>query len=584
MLAELRLAKHLAGEFTGMPAHAQSELVAATAARVEPPAPEAPAVCHLDTGVNRGHPLLEQGLAPTDLLACDPNWSPADTDPQQHGTSMAGIALHGNLADVLSGSGPIRLQHRLESVKILPDHGAHDPDLYGDVTDQAVARIEIVSPHRPRAFCLTVSADSRDEGLPSSWSAALDKTTAGADDDQRRLMIVAAGNTPLDGRHDWPAINQLHGVDDPSQAFNAVTVGAYTELTGIRTTGYDNWRPVALPGRLSPASRTSVIWHDKSWPLKPDIVMEGGNMAIDPATKHADYVDDLMLLTTRLSPTGAVLTTTGDTSAAAALAARYAALIWSQYPQLRPETVRGLLIHSARWNEAMRCEFPYNERHNRLRCYGYGVPDLNRALWSLNNSATLVIESELQPFEKESTVKTKDMHLHRLPWPVDVLQHLGALQVRMRVTLSYFVEPNPGRRGWIRKHRYQSHGLRFEVKHPLETDIAFHKRISKAARDEDEEVTSVGEDRNWELGERLRCKGSIHSDTWAGTAAELAECGVIAVFPVTGWWKERPNLDRWSSAARYSLLVTLETPRADVDIYTPIATQIGVPVETAIEI
>jgi hypothetical protein len=498
---------------------------------------------------------------------------------------MAGIALYGNLADVLSGNGPIRLQHRIESVKILPDQGAHDPDLYGDVTDQAVARIEIVSPHRPRAFCLTVSADSRDEGLPSSWSAALDKTAAGADDNKRRLMIVAAGNTPLDGRHDWPEINQLHGVDDPSQAFNAVTVGAYTEFAAIRAAGYENWRPVALPGRLSPASRTSVIWNNKSWPLKPDIVMEGGNMAIDPATKHADYVDDLMLLTTRLSPTGAVLTTTGDTSAATALAARYAAIIWSRYPQLRPETVRGMLIHSARWTEAMQREFPYIDRHNRLRCYGYGVPDLNRALWSLSNSATMVIESELQPFDKvDSTIKTKDMHLHSLPWPIRVLQNLGAVQVRMRVTLSYFVEPNPGRRGWTTKHRYQSHGLRFEVKHPLETDTAFHKRISKAARDEDERITSIGDDRNWELGERLRCKGSIHSDTWSGTAAELAECGVIAVFPVTGWWKERPNLDRWNRAARYSLLVTLETQRSDVDIYTPIATQIGVPVETVIEI
>lgn len=586
MLAELRLAKRLAGEFVELPPHAQSELVAATLARVEPPAAEAPAVCHLDTGVNRGHPLLELALAATDLLACDPNWSPADTDPQQHGTGMAGIALYGNLTDVLPGNGPIRLRHRLESVKILPDQGANDPELYGEVTNQAMSRIEIVSPHRPRAFCLTVSADSRDEGFPSSWSGALDKTIAGADDDQRRLVLVAGGNTPDDGRHDWPAVNQLHGVDDPGQAFNVVTVGAYTEFAAIHAAGYDHWKPVAEPGRLSPASRTSLIWEDKSWPLKPDIVMEGGNLAIDPATGHADYVDDLLLLTTRVSPAGALLTTTGDTSAAAALAARHAAIIWSQYPQLRPESLRGLLIHAARWTEAMQREFPHNQRHNRLRCYGFGVPDLNRALWSLNNSATLVIESELQPFDKVgSTVKTKDMHLHRLPWPIEVLQALGAVDVRMRLTLSYFIEPNPGRRGWTRKHRYQSHGLRFEVKHPLETDAAFHKRISKAAwDDEEEQVDSMKDDRNWELGPQLRCKGSIHSDTWNGTAAELAECGVLAVFPVTGWWKERPHLERWNRPARYSLLITLETPRADVDIYTPIAAQIGVPVETVVEV
>lgn len=111
----------------------------------------------------------------------------------------------------------------------------------------------------------------------------------------------------------------------------------------------------------------------------------------------------------------------------------------------------------------------------------------------------------------------------------------------MRVTLSYFIEPSPGRRGWTRKHRYQSHGLRFEIKHPLETDLAFHKRLSRVAWEEDEEAVTISDDRNWELGQQLRCKGSVHSDTWTGTAAELAQCGFIAIFPVTGWLKERPH-------------------------------------------
>ncbi len=36
------------------------------------------------------------------------------------------------------------------------------------------------------------------------------------------------------------------------------------------------------------------------------------------------------------------------------------------------------------------------------------------------------------------------MRLHRLPWPKEVLEQLGGLEVRMRVTLSYFIEPSPG--------------------------------------------------------------------------------------------------------------------------------------------
>lgn len=233
----------------------------------------------------------------------------------------------------------------------------------------------------------------------------------------------------------------------------------------------------------------------------------------------------------------------------------------------------------------MRREFPDGQRHNRLRCYGFGVPDLERGLWSAKSAATLIIEGELQPFDKSgSGIKTKDMHLHRLPWPAQVLQDLGEVEIRMRVTLSYFIEPSPGRRGWTRKHRYQSHGLRFEVKHPLETDTDFHKRLSRAAWDDDEEeAATINDERQWELGFQLRCKGSIHSDTWTGTAAQLAECGVVAVFPVTGWWKERPHLERWNRKARYSLLVTLETPRIDIDLYTPIAAQVGVPVEAIVE-
>ncbi len=48
----------------------------------------------------------------------------------------------------------------------------------------------------------------------------------------------------------------------------------------------------------------------------------------------------------------------------------------------------------------MLAEFPARERHNRLRVYGYGVPQLGIALWSARNNATLIIEDAIQPFGK----------------------------------------------------------------------------------------------------------------------------------------------------------------------------------------
>lgn len=83
------------------------------------------------------------------------------------------------------------------------------------------------------------------------------------------------------------------------------------------------------------------------------------------------------------------------------------------------------------------------------------------------------------------------MALHELPWPRGVLDGLGEVQVGLRITLSYFIEPNPSRRGW----------------------------------------------------------------------------------------KSRPSLGRSSLGVRYSLIVSIETPESDVDIYTPVSTMIAAAAE-----
>jgi len=587
-VAELRLAKIPNSEFLSLSPREQREFLTDAINRISPPVATSPTVCHLDTGVQSGHPLLELAIDPQHCLYVHPHDAALDLDG--HGTEMAGLALYGCLSELLNHSQDVQLRHCIESVKIFSKYKSNRPELHGEIMSQAVSRIEIANTQFQRAFCLTVTAaDGRDEGYPSSWSAAIDQICAGAEteDTPKRLFLVSAGNIELTDRHEYPDRNQTEGVKDPAQSWNAIAVGAATWKATISEQLVQHWKVIASLGSLSPSSRTSIVWDDKSWPVKPDIVMEGGNNAIDPSTSRADFVDDLSLLTTKVSPQGAQLTTTADTSAATALAAKLAAQIWAEYPHLWPESVRALLIHSARWTDAMLSEFPRAaDRQNRLRCYGYGTPDIQRTLSSISNAATLIVQESLQPFHKDTDkkIKTKDLHLHSLPWPKQVLQDLGEAPVRMRVTLSYFVEPSPGRRGWDKKYRYQSHGLRFDVKRPLETVREFQKRISRAAQEEDENITSGSDARNWELGPNLQKKGSIHSDTWIGTAAELAECGILAVFPVTGWWKERNHLNGWKKQARYSLIVSIETDDVTTDLYTPIEQQIRVAVESVIEV
>ena len=71
----------------------------------------------------------------------------------------------------------------------------------------------------------------------------------------------------------------------------------------------------------------------------------------------------------------------------------------------------------------------------------------------------------------------------------------------------------------------------------------------------------------------------MHADVWGGTASELALRGCIAVFPVSGWWKDRKDRDHSDRGAHYSLIVSIESPTEDVDLWTPVATELGVPIE-----
>ena len=80
----------------------------------------------------------------------------------------------------------------------------------------------------------------------------------------------------------------------------------------------------------------------------------------------------------------------------------------------------------------------------------------------------------------------------------------------------------------------------------------------------------------WLLRSRLRSRGSLHLDTWFGTAAALANKSEIAVFPVGGWWKEIGAQLEEDIEMRYALTVSLEVyTDADINIYTPIATVIA---------
>ncbi|MFI0818567.1 S8 family peptidase [Streptomyces sp. NPDC021098] len=584
---------------------------------------DAPVVTVLDSGVLAHHPLLKHSLVRSLTLRMDG----IAGDKQGHGTSMAGLALYGDLSQLLGHNLPVQLRHRIESVRILDlDAGSQHADAYGAVMAEAVARAEIDAPGIPRAYSMSVTAytdaPAPGAGQPTAWSTTVDALAYGHDvavtpgrditllaptqPGPRRLFFISAGNIRDGYAQDYLDRCDLMPVEDPAQSWNAITVGAYTQLAHVpaQDSSFSGWDPLAPDGELSPFSRTGVPL-DGRWPNKPDFVMEGGNLLFQTAPDGG--------LDTAQAPSHGVLTISRDsyqlvrsvhaTSPATAQAARLAALVMDRYPHLSPEAVRGLLVHSAEWTPAMWSRFTaagaLGTKGNKqalgalLRRYGWGVPAEGRLLNSAAHDLTLIAQEEFLPFRVENRQpKFSLMQVHDLPWPIEELRALGDERVRMRVTLSYFVEPWVGGQGWRDRFVYPSHELRFELPRPGEGPIDFQRRVSHdAAADELGRPAGARRgkprsDRGWLLGQGQRQRGSLCSDLWEGTAGELAERGHVAVYPASGWWHRQKATDRAEVPVAYALLVTIRTRSSETDLLTPIRSEIAarIPVSVPIEI
>ena len=595
-LAEIRKPEFI-DTIEDLPRDEQDEYVQDLAARVLPASEDAPSVCHLDTGVARTHVLLTNSLAESDLHTVI---GTSGFDVETHGTAMAGIALYGPLDDLLTRSGKVQLRHRLESVRILPgsDEPKAEPKDYATITIQGVALPESTI-QRPRVFCMPVSTHPDRPGEPTLWSASVDALAVGVDivregdqlrllsapsPDAARLIVLAAGNVDS-YQQDHLAESDTSAIEDPGQAWNALSIGAHTEMVALPShPQYRDWHAVAEAGQLSPHSRTSLLFGPTPWPVKPDICMEGGNVLTDGQLFEDRH--PLLSLRTTGSRSDVAMTSANATSAATAQAARLAALTMSHYPDYWPETVRALLVHAAEWTPAMRAAIDAKpgkkDKLTLLRRYGWGVPTEDTVLRSSRQAVTLVTQDEFVPFEGP-TYKMRRFRLHTLPWPEEVLSGIGAGDVTLKVTLSYFIEPSASRRGWRQKYTYASHGLRFELQNPLENQQRFIARINREAGDDEDAARqpSSGSAR-WLVGSDQRNLGSLHQDIWEGSGQELAACNSIAVYPVGGWWKKNLRKDRLDLPVRYTLAVSLKTREQGVDLYTPIATQLEIPIATEI--
>jgi hypothetical protein len=205
--------------------------------------------------------------------------------------------------------------------------------------------------------------------------------------------------------------------------------------------------------------------------------------------------------------------------------------------------------------------------------------------------ATIVIEDKLpnavieqepkkeapkRPGTKATESKTRrKVKLYRLPIPADLLSDADP-DVDLRVTLSYFAEPNI-----LGRRFYRGLDLKWDMQGPHESETEFLQRINALKRplDANGNPMKVKSKKSfpWDIGMQLRSRGTVQSDRWRGRMSALVGDKLIAIIPVLGWWEQRQSLKM--EELPFSLVVSVRGPGVYAAIKPRIEAEAGISVE-----
>ncbi len=541
-------------------------------AEVQEPHDAAPLVCIIDSGLQEAHPFLIPAVR-QDLSR---NYVPgentvADEVPGGgHGTRIAGAVLLG--AHEPSGLGAVEPPCFLANARILDARNGLSgrifvPRLFRQIADDfGDAKIFNLSVNT-LGPCRTT--------YMSAWAAEIDNISFEND----VLFVISAGNieesnpTPLrlgisqhlSAGRSFPnyLLESSCRVASPGQSLASLTVGSLglAELPGPDL--------LALGGAGLPScfSRSGfALWNC----VKPEVVEIGGDLAHDtgnPPTfsKPSDLCPELIRTTWNGGPLFSKDAV--GTSFATPKVTHTVARVLQSYPEFNPLVAKALVVHSARWPEALAS---FNTV-DRLRLAGFGVPDAQRATVNSAARATLVTP-------RTHIIGARQAHFFSVSIPPSIRGPALDSTIRVDVTLTYAARP---RRTRQRINEYFGVWLDWKTNDLGEGFEQFEQRISNGetttANLSPIPITWVlGERRNTGLTDDVRRVGSTLHDWVEIPAHRLGAEFCVAVRGHEGWSTDADEF------AKYALVVSFESLDKSIPVYAQIEAQIAVETEAEI--
>ncbi|NEW85222.1 MAG: S8 family serine peptidase [Mariniphaga sp.] len=391
---------------------------------------ELPIIGIIDTGIDNNTPLapiiINRGNE-FDLT----NTSPV-LDEANHGSAVALLAALGTRL-IPNHIGQFESDAKLLSIKAM--NGQSGPVKISEVED---AIRNAYSKYNCKIFTLTIIFDQplKNNARISEYAYTLDRLAYDLD----VLIFIAAGNNTelTEGLLNPRPINYpLHFTDSkrnicsPADSMNNIVIGAVSdnfENNGVYVLSPDINFPASYTRKFNFAFN-DIIKNSKRISKhlsKPDIACPGGDVDQSISSEHTG----IKVLSTRQ---GLFYDRDCGTSLSAPLMANLAARIIRTYPTLgnNMQSVKALIINSA-FEPKFRNVFK-DIGINSKRLIGKGIPDTEKAIFSNDNSATLLLEDTITPGQ----IQTYQLHI---PEYLQNLTKTGSV-IEISATICYKFKP-----------------------------------------------------------------------------------------------------------------------------------------------
>ena len=536
----------------------------------------------VDSGVQRGHPLIAPALGEAEIFPDSARefitGGPDDGDEKTggHGTGVSGIAIYGDVSQSVKNR-LFQPTAWLFSARVTNHNNEYDPDsLLENQLDNAIQYFT-----RNYGNCKVINISLGDSRLTFRDGQKQFRLAAKIDEiayefqHKNLVFVISAGNLPYEAgsgeylRTNYPnyLLDPAAQIIEPATSAISLTVGSLSLGTGsLRNPEDAQTQAIArVCGYPSPFTRGGF---GVDGMIKPDLVDFGGDLVVE-GSRVIPNEAGVSILTLAKNSTGSMFRAYCGTSFAAPRVANMAAQLFTQFPNATSNLIRALIINSA----TLPAEIPHilqgddtAQSRERLRIYGYGQPDLFRAKYSAENYVVL-LEDDVQ-------IPVGSFQIFEIPpLPEEYLRTEGNRILSISLAFDPPTRPTRG-------DSYLGVTMEFNLFKNLDKESIIGAFVKASKETSTEEFTEISLEElkkqhprkgitvNLSPGSRLRNKGCLQRGQVqiSSRARGFDQQSLYLVLSCARKWAKQGEVDM----QRYALVVSINHSNPEVDLYSQI--------------